>query len=176
MSIMKMTSSGIRPLKYMREHIEYLTAPSKFYGAEKPLIGTSNCITHDPSKVFEEMCMVKKLLHKSSGRQYIECIISPGSDDEYHTDDDFLALAKEISDTLFAEFQTLYVVHKDSEYRHIHICVNSVSPFKNRKYCCSRGDLCKMKQKANDILMKHGFSICKMSFGIDKSDAIQNTN
>ena len=180
MSIFKMVNIKSTSIASLKEKIAYLTAPSKFYGSTKPLAGTHGCIfdASDPVKIFNEMYTVKKLLHKTRGRQYVECVVSPGETDEHHTDDEFFELAKEISETLFPDYQTMYVVHKDSKFRHIHILVNSVSPLTSRKYSMSRSDLSTMKQRANDILMRRGFSICLMgpSLENDKNQSEEATS
>lgn len=152
MSIVKMINGGNCSRKSFRDLHEYVTAASKTKNGQT--IGSSGCITSN--HVIEEMLTVKKLYHKSGGRQWIHVAISLTPDEKHRPDDLYMAVGEKIAN-LFYGFQCFYAVHHDTKLRHLHIVLNSVSMLDGTKYSQSKSDLQRIKQKCNDIFREFGF-------------------
>lgn len=153
MSILKMINGrNLSPSKFRDLH-RYVTAPSKTKDGQT--VGNSGCLS---KHVVAEMLAVKRLHHKTGGRQWIHIAISLTPDEPHRPDDLYLSLATECV-KLFPEFQSFYAVHHDTETRHLHIVLNTVSPTTGRKFSQSKSDLHRLKQRCNDILHRFGFDL-----------------
>ena len=71
MSILKMVNERGTNLQRLYEKVDYLTADSKTDRGH--LVGSSNCLSRF---TVEEMLAVKKLLHKTGGRMWVEVVLS----------------------------------------------------------------------------------------------------
>ena len=156
MSILKMVNERGTSLKRLYDKVDYLTADSKTDRGK--LVGNSNCLSRF---TVEEMLAIKKLTHKTGGRMWVEVVLSLTPEDKHRSDAAYLALAQDFV-TLFSGYQALYAVHRDSSVRHIHFMLNTVSIRTGRKYTQSPSELQRLKQRTNDILLKHGFDIIRI--------------
>ena len=156
MSILKMVNERGTNLQRLYEKVDYLTADSKTDRGH--LVGSSNCLSRF---TVEEMLAVKKLLHKTGGRMWVEVVLSLTPEDAKRPDTTYMSLAKDFV-SLFDEYQTLFAVHRDSSIRHLHVMVNTVSVRTGKKFTQSPSGLQRLKQKTNDILLAFGFDIIKI--------------
>lgn len=151
MSVLKMINKLRRGSRGLEDLYEYITAPSKTDSGR--LTGTKDILTHMP---LTEMVTVKKLFFKTGGRQQIHLVVSLTPDDQNRSDNVYMELAPKIAG-IFEGFQSYFAVHKDTEIRHLHIVLNSVSYVDGRKFTQSKTDLHRLKQKCNDLLENYGF-------------------
>lgn len=152
MSVLKMINKLRRGSRRSEDLYEYITAPSKTDSGR--LTGTKDILTHMP---LTEMKTVKKLYHKTGGRQQIHLVVSLTPDDRNRSDNVYLDLASKVAG-IFEGFQSYYAVHKDTAIRHLHIVLNSVSYIDGHKFSQSKSDLHRLKQKCNDLLEQFGFN------------------
>lgn len=74
-----------------------------------------------------------------------------------------LKAAKEIVATFFPEHMAVIAVHTDTNVIHAHAVLDTVNAVTGRKFSQSPSDLNRVKQKANNILVKYGFEIITAS-------------
>ena len=153
MSVVKMINIKNQTHRKIRDVVSYISADSKTNGGKS--VGSRGFLT---KHIVTEMIAVKKLHHKTGGRQFIHIAISLTPDELHRPDDLYLSVAAECV-KLFPEFQSFYAVHHDTEIRHLHIVLNTVSPTSGRKFSQSKSDLHRLKQRCNDILHRFGFDL-----------------
>lgn len=157
MSILKMVNEKDTDKKRIYAKDDYLTALSKTDNGK--LVGSTNCMSR---YVVDEMLAVKRIFHKSRGRNWVEVVVSPTPDNKARPNEEYLEVARAIV-KLYSDFQCRYAVHLDTHHRHIHLMLNTVSVRDGHKYTQSPSGLQRMKQQVNDILLQHNFDIIKMS-------------
>lgn len=83
---------------------------------------------------YQQMKSVKKYFQKLSGRQIWHYVLSfpfpPSGQDSYTA----YEIGLEVINTCFAQYQSLFAVHEDTDNLHIHFLVNSVSYTDGRKW------------------------------------------
>ena len=151
MSLVIMINNIRRGKTAMMDLHEYVTAPSKTDNGT--LIGAKSILTHLP---ITEMMTVKKLYFKTGGREQIHLVVSLTPDDRNRSDNVYMVLASKVA-SIFEGFQSYYAVHKDTEVRHLHIVLNSVSYIDGHKFSQSKSDLHRLKQQCNDLFEQFGF-------------------
>lgn len=156
-SVMKMINGSNSSRGYMTDVSNYITDDSKT--CNKEWVGSSGCSPEHPA---DDMYLVKKMYHKTHGKQGEHFILSP-SPDRYCIDNRaYMDMAREIS-LLYDEYQCVYALHLDSYKRHLHFLLNSVSYKTGKKFSQSPSDLNRKKAAINDILMKYGFELIMAS-------------
>ena len=151
MSIMKMTSTSNKNSQYFQKLYDYITDDAKSEG----LVGTNGCSVVNAVPSMETL---KKLLHKTGGRQTIEITLSLTPDTKGIDDNTYLRVADRVA-SFYPDYQSYYAVHKDSNLRHIHIVMNSVNFKTGRKFTQSKSELNRFRQLVNTVLKKFGFDI-----------------
>lgn len=153
MSVIRFINGSNNDRQYLIDKLAYLSSPAKTKGDHQ--MGANGC---SPETPLDGMLAVKKLYHKTGGRQGIHLVVSPSSDSRYIDDKTYLRLADQIA-FLFPDFQSYYVLHKDTARRHVHIVLNTVSYKDGRKFGQSKAELNRFRQRCNEILEKLGFDI-----------------
>ena len=151
MSIMKMTSTSNRNSQYFQKLHDYITEDTKTEG----VVGANGCSVVNAVPSMETL---KKLLHKTGGRQTIEITLSLTPDMKGTDDNIYLRVADRVA-SFYPDYQSYYAVHKDSNLRHIHIVMNSVNFKTGRKFTQSKSELNRFRQQVNTVLKKFGFDI-----------------
>ena len=81
----------------------------------------------DPDRAYRQMSLIKTVYHKTEGTQLLHWIMSFSTDESYRLDiDEMLAYGHWASQQL-GTFQTVYGMHTDSHYFHIHFVTNTVN-------------------------------------------------
>lgn len=156
-SVMKMINGSNSSRGYMTDVSNYITDDSKTYNKE--WVGSSGCSPDHPA---DDMYLVKKMYHKTHGKQGEHFVLSPSPDRPYIDNHAYMDMAREIA-LQYSEYQCVFALHLDSYKRHLHFLLNSVSYKTGKKFSQSPSDLNRKKAAINDILMKYGFELIMAS-------------
>lgn len=124
------------------------------------LVATYGC---SPEHPVEDMLANKRLHNKTHGKQYEHFVLAPCPNGSDKSPEDILRATKEIVATVFPENMAVISVHTDTKVIHAHTVLDSVNAVTGRKFSQGPADLNRVKQKANNILKKHGFEIITAS-------------
>lgn len=156
MSILKFVNDANDRPTYLHDMWGYVTNPCKTDDGK--LVEVYGC-----SKVYpiEEMMALKRLMRNTGGRQGIQLIISPSYrdtiDDKSLDDSRYIELGYRVV-RLISEYQAFYALHKNTDYRHLHIIFNSVNYKTGNKWTMSPNDLKHIRKDVSDILLKLDFN------------------
>ena len=142
----------------LRNICGYTTAKSKTNDGE--LVATHGCSIEHP---IEDMLANKRLHNKTHGKQYEHFVLAPCPNGSDKSPEDVLKAVKEIVATVFPENMAVITVHTDTKVVHAHTVLDAVNAVTGRKFSQGPADLNRVKQKANNILKKHGFEIITAS-------------
>ena len=147
--------------KDFKDIIDYCTDPVKITNKDgKKYVFGFGCLTDDP---LSEMKSVKKINGKTTGRQYIQIIFSPTPVYNNLKDEEYMELGKEIAKFYYdMRYQCVVVVHFDTDKRHIHLVINTVSYENGKKFSQPISVLNKFKLHCNRILTKYGLDIIRI--------------
>ena len=152
MSIFRCINGKNNDCDFLEKKKDYITDSVKTNGGE--LIGSNACLCEHGLK---DWYAVKKIHHKSEGKQGEHFAVSLTPDDKSTPNDKYMELAEQIACSIFDKFNCIYAVHTDSKYRHIHLLINSVSFVDGKRYHSSKSDLATTRLKINHILEDFGF-------------------
>lgn len=158
MSIYKHVNGKNNDREFLQKKYNYITDPLKTDGGK--LVGSVACISEHGT---DDWIAVKKIYHKTDGKQGEHITISPSPDKETTSDETYLNFAIEVAEELFSNYNCITSVHKDSKRRHIHILFNSISFVDGKRFHSSKSDLAENKLKVNRLLEKYGFNIIRTS-------------
>ncbi|WP_294411113.1 relaxase/mobilization nuclease domain-containing protein [uncultured Ruminococcus sp.] len=144
--------------KYMQEVYDYITDPAKTDNGK--LVATHGCSKEHP---LEDICVNKKLWHKTNGKQGEHFVIALAPCGESKSPVESLKVVKKIVATVYSGHIAIIAGHTDSKFLHFHVMLDAVNAVTGRKFSQSPADLNKVKQKVNSILKKHGFEIISVS-------------
>lgn len=142
----------------LRAVCDYTTDKTKTNSGK--LVATHGCSLIHP---IEDMLANKRLHNKTCGKQYEHFILAPFTNGSDKSPEDVLEVTSEIVATVFPENMGIVSVHTDSKWLHAHVVLDAVNAVTGRKFSQSPSDLNRVKQKANNILKKHGFEIITAS-------------
>ena len=142
----------------LREVCDYTTDKAKT--KDGVLVATQGCSSEHP---VEDMLANKRLHNKTHGKQYEHFVLAPCPNGSDKSPESVLKAVKEIVATVFPEHMAVITVHTDTKVVHAHTVLDAVNAVTGRKFSQSPSDLNKVKQKANNILLKHGFGIITAS-------------
>ena len=155
MSLLKIINGANNDKDFIPKIHEYIVDDVKTDKGQ--LVGTSNCFRKHAVKDF---MTVKKLHHKTHGRQGIHMVLSITPDIPENSDEVYMDIADEIA-SYFSEYQSVYSVHKDTRHRHIHMVLNSVSYETGKKFSQSKQELNQLKGYFNHVLSDYELDIIK---------------
>lgn len=155
MSILRFVNGRNDSRKYLDDMVDYVCAASKTDNGKH--VGTSGCYAKHPVR---DMMAVKKMYHKTHGKQGEHFVLSLTPDNANNSDALYMEIADEIVKR-FNEYQCVYALHKDTGTRHLHIVMNSVAYTNGKKFSQGPEDLNRFKLHCNDILQKHHFDIIR---------------
>lgn len=158
MSIFRCINGKNNDRDFFEKKKEYITDSVKTNGGE--LVGSNACLCEHGLK---DWYTVKKIHHKSGGKQGEHFALSITPDDKTTSNDRYMELAEQIACSIFYKFNCIYTVHTDSKYRHIHLLINSVSFVDGKRYHSSKSDLATTRLKINHILEDYGFDTIRSS-------------
>lgn len=97
-----------------------------------------------PKRILRDMSAVKKAHHKTHGKQYEHVVISITPDTADKSDLDYMEIGRAIA-AYYKEYQVAYALHKDTNVRHLHFVINSVSFQTGKKFSQGPQDLNRFK-------------------------------
>ena len=157
-AILKFINGSNKGSQYMQGIYDYITAPAKTDNGT--LVATHGCSKKHP---LEDILANKKLWHKTHGKQGEHFVLALAPCGENKSPLEVLSVVKEIVATVYPENIAIIAGHTDSKYLHFHVALDAVNAVTGRKFSQSPADLNRVKQKANNILKKHGFEIITAS-------------
>ena len=111
----------------------------------------------DFAKQFEETASRFGKGDKFDERKYYHCKLSCARQDKVSPEKAH-AYAEELVAKLFKDYECVIATHTDTQTVHSHIIVNAVDPITGKKLQFNKQDYVKMKDEANRIGKKYGFS------------------
>ena len=166
-AILKFINGANNTPDALRAICVYTTDTAKTNGGT--LIATQGCSSEHP---VEDMLSNKRLHNKTHGKQYEHFVLAPCPNSSDKSPEDVLKAVKEIVATVFPENMAVITVHTDTKVVHAHTVLDAVNAVTGRKFSQGPADLNRVKQKANNILKKHGFEIITASANefVDRTD------
>ncbi len=166
MSVLKFVNGPNDDRQYLDATVDYICSRSKTRCDEN--IRTSGCYAKHPVR---DMTAVKKSYHKTHGKQGEHYVLSLTPDNESTSDEQYMELADKIA-SYFSQYQCVYALHKDTQFRHLHFVMNSVNYTNGKKFSQCHRQLGRFKNHCNDILDEYGFDIIRTS----STDLCDNTS
>ncbi len=111
----------------------------------------------DYAKQFEETASRFGKWDKFDERKYYHCKLSCARQDNVSSEKAH-AYAEELVAKLFQNYECVIATHTDTQTVHSHIIVNAVDPITGKKLQFNKQDYVKMKDEANRLGKKYGFT------------------
>ena len=135
--------------------LRYVQQEEKTTWEDRRLVSGWNCTAQS---VCSEMQLTKERFHKTDGRQYYHFVQSFAETDDL-TPQEAHAIALELVQREFPNFEVLVATHIDTDHLHSHLVVNSVSFQDGRKLHQSAADLQTHRIANDEICAAHGLEI-----------------
>ena len=149
MPLFKCSASKARP----KNGIRYITDPKK-----AAIVSVRNLFDdEDYAKQFEETAKRFGKGEKYDERKYYHVKLSCARKDNV-TSEKAHAYAEEVAEAFFKNYECVIATHTDTQTVHSHIIVNAVDPITGKKLQFSKKDYVKMKDEANRLGKKYGFT------------------
>ena len=133
----------------------YVSQEEKTLWEERQLVTGWNCTAQSACT---EMRLTKERYRKTDGRQYYHFVQSFGEEDSL-TPQEAHAIALELAQREFPNFEVLVATHIDTDHLHSHLVVNSVSFQDGKKLHQSAADLQAHRMASDVICAAHGLEI-----------------
>lgn len=149
MPLFKCSASKAKP----KNGIAYITDEKK-----AKIVSVRNLFEdEDYAKQFEETASRFGKGDKFDERKYYHCKLSCARKDNVSPEKAH-AYAEELVAKLFQNYECVIATHTDTQTVHSHIIVNAVDPITGKKLQFNKQDYMKMKDEANRIGKKYGFT------------------
>ena len=149
MPLLKCSASKAKP----KNGITYITDEKK-----AKIVSVRNLFQdEDYAKQFEETASRFGKGDKFDERKYYHCKLSCARQDNVSPEKAH-AYAEELTAKLFCNYECVIATHTDTQTVHSHIIVNAVDPITGKKLQFNKQDYVKMKDEANRIGKKYGFT------------------
>ena len=149
MPLFKCSASKAKP----KNGIVYITDEKK-----AKIVSVRNLFEdEDYAKQFEETASRFGKGDKFDERKYYHCKLSCARQDNVSPEKAH-AYAEELTAKLFQNYECVIATHTDTQTVHSHIIVNAVDPITGKKLQFNKQDYVKMKDEANRIGKKYGFT------------------
>ena len=149
MPLFKCSASKAKP----KNGITYITDPKK-----AKIVSVRNIFEdEDYAKQFEETASRFGKGDKFDERKYYHCKLSCARQDNVSPEKAH-AYAEELTAKLFQNYEYVIATHTDTKTVHSHIIVNAVDPITGKKLQFSKKDYVNMKDEANRLGKKYGFT------------------
>ena len=135
--------------------LRYVQQEEKTTWEDRRLVSGWNCTAQS---VCSEMQLTKERFHKTDGRQYYHFVQSFAETDDL-TPQEAHAIALELAQREFPNFEVLVATHIDTDRLHSHLIVNSVSFQDGGKLHQSAADLQDHRLASDEICAAHGLEI-----------------
>ena len=149
MPLFKCSASKAKP----KNGIAYITEEKK-----AKIVSVRNLFQdEDYAKQFEETASRFGKGDKFDERKYYHCKLSCARKDNVSPEKAH-AYAEELTAKLFCSYECVIATHTDTQTVHSHIIINAVDPITGKKLQFSKQDYVNMKDEANRLGKKYGFS------------------
>ena len=149
MPLFKCSASKAKP----KNGIAYITDEKK-----AKIVSSRNLFEdEDYAKQFEETASRFGKGDKFDERKYYHCKLSCARKDNVSPEKAH-AYAEELTAKLFQNYECVIATHTDTQTVHSHIIINAVDPITGKKLQFSKQDYVNMKDEANRLGKKYGFS------------------
>ena len=149
MPLFKCSASKAKP----KNGITYITDEKK-----AKIVSVRNLFEdEDYAKQFEETASRFGKGDKFDERKYYHCKLSCARKDNVSPEKAH-AYAEELTAKLFQNYECVIATHTDTQTVHSHIIINAVDPITGKKLQFSKQDYVNMKDEANRLGKKYGFS------------------
>lgn len=149
MPLFKCSASKAKP----KNGIAYVTDEKK-----AKIVSVRNLFEdEDYARQFEETASRFGKGDKFDERKYYHCKLSCARQDNVSPEKAH-AYAEELTAKLFQNYECVIATHTDTQTVHSHIVVNAVDPITGKKLQFNKQDYVKMKDEANKIGKKYGFT------------------
>lgn len=149
MPLFKCSASKAKP----KNGIAYITDEKK-----AKIVSVRNLFEdEDYAKQFDETASRFGKGDKFDERKYYHCKLSCARQDNVSPEKAH-AYAEELTAKLFQNYECVIATHTDTQTVHSHIIVNAVDPITGKKLQFNKQDYVKMKDEANRIGKKYGFT------------------
>ena len=149
MPLFKCSASKAKP----KNGIAYVTDEKK-----AKIVSVRNLFEdEDYAKQFDETASRFGKGDKFDERKYYHCKLSCARQDNVSPEKAH-AYAEELTAKLFCSYECVIATHTDTQTIHSHIIVNAVDPITGKKLQFNKQDYVKMKDEANRIGKKYGFT------------------
>ena len=149
MPLFKCSASKAKP----KNGITYITDEKK-----AKIVSVRNLFQdEDYAKQFEETASRFGKGNKFDERKYYHCKLSCARKDKVSPEKAH-AYAEELTAKLFCSYECVIATHTDTQTVHSHIIINAVDPITGKKLQFSKQDYVNMKDEANRLGKKYGFS------------------
>ena len=149
MPLFKCSASKAKP----KNGITYITDEKK-----AKIVSMRNLFDdEDYTKQFEETASRFGKGDKFDERKYYHCKLSCARKDNVSPEKAH-AYAEELTAKLFKDYECVIATHTDTQTVHSHIIINAVDPITGKKLQFSKQDYVNMKDEANRLGKKYGFS------------------
>lgn len=149
MPLFKCSASKAKP----KNGIAYITDEKK-----AKIVSVRNLFEdEDYAKQFDETASRFGKGDKFDERKYYHCKLSCARQDNVSPEKAH-AYAEELTAKLFQNYECVIATHMDTQTVHSHIIVNAVDPITGKKVQFNKQDYVKMKDEANRIGKKYGFT------------------
>ena len=135
--------------------LRYVQQEEKATWEDRRLVSGWNCTAQS---VCSEMQLTKERFRKTDGRQYYHFVQSFAETDDL-TPQKAHAIALELAQREFPNFEVLVATHIDTDHLHSHLIVNSVSFRDGKKLHQSAADLQAHRTVNDEICAAHGLAI-----------------
>ena len=135
--------------------LRYIQQDGKTLWEGQRLVTGWNCTAQS---ALSEMLLTKERFRKTDGRQYYHFVQSFAETDDL-TPQEAHAIALELAQREFPNFEVLVATHIDTDHLHSHLIVNSVSFQDGRKLHQSAADLQDHRLASDEICAAHGLEI-----------------
>lgn len=149
MSIIKFANGRNRGTKALKTGLGYILNPEKTLSN---LIGGRGVAV---STAYQDMRTVQRLMGKEEGRAYIHFILS--FNEEVY--DRQLRQIAEKCTAYFPDNQSVWAVHDNTDYRHIHFMLNAVNVRTGKKFSQSKQQMIRFREYVNHILEGQGITV-----------------
>lgn len=160
MAINKVITNASKTHGAMRKVIEYVLQEQKIKDKYVAVTGPYDATEINVNNVMQAFVAEKQLWQKDSGRMYMHSTVSFHKDEKI-TPQQALEFGIKLAegDAFYKDFQTLVVLHQDTDRLHIHFVSNTVSYINGRKEQHNKADIEGLMQRTSELCRQMGLSV-----------------
>ena len=152
MSIIKNVTGSSHTPDIFKKTYEYITEDYKT--SDGKFIACLGCSPNDP---LGSMLAIKRIHRKEDKRQFEESMLSVTPAGNEYSNEELLKIGVECANFWYGKgYQCVVALHLDSDFRHFHILVNSVSYIDGKKLTIDLKDYNRYKTHCSRILHSYG--------------------